>query len=63
MAKGEKYMLIDARPYMKYLQGSIPSAIGIPEKEFAAKRGMLPVDKENVTLVYFCGGYKCALSH
>lgn len=63
MAKGEQYMLIDARPYQKYLGGAIPSAIGIPDKDFAAKRGMLPVDKAEVTLVYYCGGYKCALSH
>jgi len=63
LAKGEPYMLVDARPYKKYLEGAIPSAIGIPEREFAAKRGMLPVDKANVTLVYYCGGYACALSH
>jgi len=63
MAKGEQYALVDARPYQKYLGGAIPSAIGIPLKDFAAKRGMLPVDKANVTLVYYCGGYKCALSH
>lgn len=63
MAKGEQYLLVDARPYKKYLEGSIPSAVGIPEKDFAAKRGMLPIDKANVTLIYYCGGYKCALSH
>jgi|GEM_PF-2169045 len=63
LANGENYALVDARPYKKYLAGSIPSAIGIPEKEFAKKRGMLPADKAETTLVYFCGGYKCALSH
>jgi rhodanese-related sulfurtransferase len=63
MASGEQYVLVDARPYNKYLEGSIPSALGIPERDFAAKRGMLPVDKANVTLIYYCGGYKCALSH
>ena len=63
MAKGEQYALVDARPYKKYLEGAIPSAMGIPERDFAAKRGMLPVDKVNVTLVYYCGGYACALSH
>ncbi|BDQ34547.1 rhodanese-like domain-containing protein [Pseudodesulfovibrio portus] len=60
---GENYMLIDARPYKKYLDGAIPSAIGIPDSVFPEKRGMLPVDKVNTTLVYYCGGYKCALSH
>ena len=63
ITKGEKYALIDARPYNKYLDGAIPSAIGIPERDFAAKRGMLPIDKAETTLVYYCGGYKCALSH
>jgi len=63
IAGGEQYMLIDARPYKKFLAGAIPSAIGIPERQFADKRGMLPVDKENTTLIYYCGGYKCALSH
>jgi len=63
MAKGENYALVDARPYKKYLGGSIPSAMGIPEKDFAKKRGMLPTDKAETTLVYYCGGYKCGLSH
>ena len=63
ITNGEKYMLIDARPYKKFLEGAIPSAIGIPESEFADKRGMLPVDKAETTLVYYCGGYECALSH
>lgn len=63
MANGEQYLAIDARPYNKYLGGSIPGSIGIPYKDFAAKRGMLPAAKTDVTLVYFCGGYKCTLSH
>jgi rhodanese-related sulfurtransferase len=63
ISAGEKYMLIDARPYKKFLDGAIPSAIGIPEKDFADKRGLLPIDKVETTLVYYCGGYACALSH
>ena len=63
LAAGEQYMLIDARPYKKYLDGAIPSAIGIPQSQFAEKRGMLPVDKVGTTLIYYCGGFKCALSH
>ncbi|MBG0791033.1 MAG: rhodanese-like domain-containing protein [Desulfovibrionaceae bacterium] len=63
LAEGEQYMLIDSRPYQKFLEGAIPSAIGIPETQFAAKRGMLPADKAGTTLVFYCGGYKCALSH
>lgn len=63
LANGDKYVLVDARPYKKYLDGAIPSAIGIPDSAFADKRGMLPVDKAGTTLVYYCGGYKCVLSH
>lgn len=63
IANGDKYMLVDARPYNKFLAGAIPSAIGIPERQFADKRGMLPVDKDETALIYYCGGYKCALSH
>ncbi len=63
MAKGEKYIAIDARPYKKYLAGAIPGSIGIPEKQFADKRDMLPIGKADTTLVYYCGGYKCSLSH
>ena len=63
IAAGGKYMLVDARPYKKFLEGAIPSAIGIPERDFADKRGLLPEDKEGTTLVYYCGGYACALSH
>ncbi|BCS89317.1 rhodanese-like domain-containing protein [Pseudodesulfovibrio sediminis] len=63
IAEGGKYMLIDARPYQKFLAGSIPSAIGIPDSAFDKKLGMLPMDVVNTTLIYYCGGYKCALSH
>ncbi|EGB15803.1 Rhodanese domain protein [Pseudodesulfovibrio mercurii] len=61
--EGGNYLLVDARPYKKFLEGAIPSAIGIPERDFAAKRGLLPADKVNTTLIYYCGGYACALSH
>jgi rhodanese-related sulfurtransferase len=63
MTKGEKYMLIDARPAKKFLEGAIPSSISIPEREFADKRSMLPIGKTEVSLVYYCGGYDCVLSH
>lgn len=63
MTKGEKYILVDARPAKKFLEGSIPSSISIPEREFADKRGMLPIGKDEVSLVYYCGGYDCVLSH
>lgn len=63
MLNGENYILVDSRPIKKFLDGAIPSAISIPDKQFAEKRGMLPVDKANVEIIYYCGGYKCPLSH
>jgi len=61
--EGGNYLLVDARPYKKFLAGAIPSAVGIPQRDFAAKRGLLPTDKQDSTLIYYCGGHACALSH
>ena len=47
---------------MKFLEGSIPSAVSIPDSAFDKKTGLLPADK-SVELVFFCGGYECPLSH
>ncbi len=63
MEAGENYMLVDARPLKKFLDGAIPSAISIPERQFSEKRGMLPADKANTEVIYYCGGFKCPLSH
>jgi len=62
LTKGESYLLVDSRPLVKFLEGSIPSAISIPESAFEKKAGLLPADKASL-LVFFCGGYDCPLSH
>jgi rhodanese-related sulfurtransferase len=62
LASGADYMLIDSRPVQKYLEGTIPSAISVPDSRFDAKKGLLPADK-NTPLIFFCGGLKCPLSH
>jgi len=63
LAKGDKpYLLVDARPHNKFLEGSIPSSVNIPETGFAAHKGMLPADKKT-PLIFYCGGYDCKLSH
>lgn len=62
LVEGENYLLVDARPTSKFLQGSIPSAVSIPQSKFEDKTGLLPADK-NAPLIYFCGGFKCPLSH
>ncbi len=56
------YVLVDARPSVKYQKSFIPTAIALPKAEFELKKGLLPNDK-SVPLVFYCGGYKCKLSH
>lgn len=62
ITKGETFLLVDSRPLVKFLEGSIPSAIAIPDSVFEKKTGLLPADK-STELVFFCGGYACPLSH
>ncbi len=58
----DPYLLIDARPAVKYQQSFIPNSISLPKAEFELKKGLLPNDK-SVPLIIYCGGYKCKLSH
>ena len=55
--------LIDSRPKRKkYDKGHIPTAISIPDMQFDKMAAELPQDKDRL-LVFYCGGYKCKLSH
>jgi len=55
--------LIDSRPKRKkYDKGHIPSAISLPDMYFDKQKDQLPVDKDKL-LVFYCGGFKCKLSH
>ncbi len=50
-------VLIDSRPKKpKFDQGHIPSAVSIPESEFANLSGRLPRDT-NTPLIFYCEGY------
>jgi len=60
--KKNNAVLIDARPYKKYLQATIPGAISIPDTNMAKLLGKFPVDK-NMKIITFCGGYDCGKSH
>ncbi len=56
-------VLVDSRPKRKkYDKGHIPGAISIPDSQFARMTDQLPQDKSK-TLVFYCGGFKCRLSH
>jgi len=55
-------VVIDSRSPVKYMAGTIPGAVNIPLNFFEELKGILPIDKR-VELIFFCGGYKCDLSH
>jgi rhodanese-related sulfurtransferase len=56
-------VLIDSRPKRKkYDKGHIPTAVSIPDMQFNKMTDQLPGDKSKL-LVFYCGGYKCKLSH
>ena len=60
---GAEMMLVDSRPKRaKYDKGHIPSAVSIPTSEFDKHLAALPSDKTE-PLVFYCGGFKCPLSH
>ena len=55
-------VIIDARPYKKYLAATIPGAISIPDTDLPAFAGRYPADK-TTSIITFCGGYACHKSH
>lgn len=55
-------LLIDARPYSKYIKETIPGAISIPDTKFKTLAGRLPINKDE-KIITFCGGYTCSKSH
>jgi hypothetical protein len=50
-----KYILIDARPAPRFMEGAIPTAINIPFPAFEKMVDKLPKDK-NALIVYYCAG-------
>ena len=50
-----KYLLIDARPAPRFMEGAIPTAINIPFPAFEKMVNKLPQDK-NALIVYYCAG-------
>lgn len=50
-----KYLLIDARPAPKFMEGAIPTAVNIPFPAFEKMVDKLPQEK-NALIVYYCAG-------
>lgn len=55
-------LLIDARPYAKFIAETIPGAISIPDSDIDALLGRFPNDKKT-KIITFCQGYDCKKSH
>ncbi|WP_333802878.1 rhodanese-like domain-containing protein [Sulfurospirillum sp.] len=60
--KNNSAVMMDARPYAKYIAGTIPGALYMSDEEVDKLKGRLPADK-TTPIVAFCEGYSCAKSH
>jgi rhodanese-related sulfurtransferase len=61
--KGADMVIVDSRPKKtKYDKGHMPDALSIPDTQFDKFKDQLPEDKAKL-LVFYCGGFKCKLSH
>ena len=60
---GTDMVIVDSRPKKPmYEKGHIPGALSIPDTQFDKLKDQLPGDKAKL-LVFYCGGFKCKLSH
>ena len=59
---GAKALLIDARPNPKYLGGTIPSSISIPDTQIDKFIGQLDKVAKDKEIIVFCGGWECEKS-
>lgn len=59
---GAKAQLIDARPNPKYLSGTIPSSINIPDTQIDKFIGQLDKVAKDKEILVFCGGWECEKS-
>ncbi len=58
-AEAANYVLVDARPEVKFNEGHVPGALSIPKPMLEQNLGKLPKEK---TIVFYCGGLHCDLS-
>ena len=56
MPQPENVLIIDSRPKRpKYDKGYIPTAVSIPDSQFAKMTGQLPANKDAL-LIFYCEG-------
>jgi hypothetical protein len=51
------FVLVDARPAIRYKEGHIPGAISIPFPKMLDMTEKLPKDKHKL-IIYYCGGFR-----
>jgi len=59
---GAKALLIDARPNPKYLGGTIPSSLNIPDTQIDKYIGQLDKVAKDKEIIVYCGGWDCEKS-
>ncbi len=60
--KTAKVILVDARPAKKFMAGTIPSSINIPDTAYDKFIGQLKETPKNKEILVYCGGWKCGKS-
>jgi hypothetical protein len=50
------YLLVDARPRPKYLEGHIPDAVSMPYALFDRMHGMVLPENKDLPVIFYCGG-------
>lgn len=59
---GAKALLIDARPNPKYISGTIPSSLNIPDTQIDKFIGQLDKTPKDKEIIVYCGGWDCEKS-
>ncbi len=60
--KGARALLLDARPHAKYLKGTIPSSLNLPDTQIDKYFSQLDGVDLNKEIIVFCGGWSCKKS-
>ena len=60
--KNNTALIVDARPYKKFMSETIAGSIAVPDTKLDELIGRFPLNKEEKIIV-FCGGYVCGKSH
>ncbi|MCL2298033.1 MAG: rhodanese-like domain-containing protein [Proteobacteria bacterium] len=55
-------VLMDARPYPRFLGGTIPGALAVPDSDVEKLASRFPINK-NEPIITFCSGFDCDKSH